>query len=206
VDLPCLPPRPNAKRPDIPTPAGACDAHFHLFGPAAKFPFAPERAYTPQDAPLEALLAMHARLDVERGVIIQGNPHGTDNAALLDALAREPRRLRAVAIVKDTVSSAELKRMADAGVRALRFHHMPKGRGYSALGLKSFAALAPRMAGLGLHVQFMMDVTHLEEAVPYFKDWRLPVVIDHMGNIDATLGVNQPGFQLLCRLLAEGRL
>jgi 2-pyrone-4,6-dicarboxylate lactonase len=206
VDLPCLPPRANSKKPDLPTPAGACDAHFHLFGPAAKFPFAPERAYTPPDAPLEALLAMHARLGVERGVIVQGNPHGTDNSALLDALAREPRRLRAVAIVKDTVSRAELKRMADAGVRALRFHHMPKGRGYSALGLKSFAALAPRMADLGLHVQFMMDVNFLEDAVPYFEGWRLPIVIDHMGNIDAISGLNQPGFQLLCKLLAEGRL
>lgn len=206
MDLPCAPPIANPKRPDIPTPPGACDTHFHLFGPAAKFPFAPERAYTPPDAPLEALLAMHARLGVERGVIVQGNAHGTDNSALLDALAREPRRLRAVASAKDTATGAELKRMADAGVRGLRFHHMPKGHGYSALGLKSFAALAPRMADLGLHVQFMMDVTHLEDAVPYLKGWRLPVVIDHMGNIDATLGVNQPGFQLLCRLLAEGRL
>lgn len=206
MDLPCLPPRPNAKQPDIPTPPGACDAHFHLFGPAAKFPFAPERAYTPPDASLEALLAMHARLGVERGVIIQGNAHGTDNSALLDALAREPRRLRAAAIVKDSVSSVELKRMADAGVRALRFHHMPKGRGYSALGLKSFAALAPRMADHGLHAQFMMDANYLEEAVPYFEGWRLPIVIDHMGNIEAASGVKQPGFQLLCKLLAQGRL
>jgi predicted TIM-barrel fold metal-dependent hydrolase len=206
VDLPCAPPIANSKRPDIPTPPGACDTHFHLFGPAAKFPFAPERAYTPPDAPLEALLAMHVRSGFERGVIVQGNAHGTDNSALLDALAREPRRLRAVAIAKDTVTGTELKRMADAGVRGLRFHHMPKGRGYSALGLKSFAALAPRMADLGLHVQFMMDANYLDDALPYFEGWRLPIVIDHMGNIDAALGVEQAGFQLMSRLLAEGRL
>lgn len=206
MELPCAPPREHIKQPNIPTPPRACDTHFHLFGPAAKFPFSPERAYTPQDAPLEALLAMHARLGVERGVIVQGNPHGTDNSALLGALAREPGRLRAVAIVKDSVSDAELKRMADAGVRGVRFHHMPKGRGYSALGLESFAALAPRMAALGLHVQFMMDANFLDEALPYFENWTLPVVIDHMGNIDAALGVNQPGFQRMCRLLGEGRL
>lgn len=206
MDLPCPPPRPNPKQPDIPTPAGACDAHFHLFGPAAKFPFAPERAYTPPEAPLEALLAMHARLGIERGVVIQGNAHGADNSALLDALTREPRRLYGVAIVKDSTKPAELKRMADAGVRALRFHHMPGARGYSALGLKAFAALAPRMAELGLHVQFMMDANALQDAVPYFKDWRLPVVIDHMGNVDAAHGVNQPGVQHLCRMLAEGRI
>lgn len=206
MELPCPPPLATVKRPDLPTPPGACDTHFHLFGPAAKFPFSPGRAYTPSDAPLEALLAMHAQLGIARGVVVQGNAHGTDNSALLDALAREPRRLRAVAIVQDSVSDAELRRMVDAGVRGLRFHHMPKGRGYSALGLKSFAALAPRMAALGLHVQFMMDVNYLDEALPCLEGWRLPAVIDHMGNIDAALGVQQPGFQLLCRLLADGRV
>jgi len=206
VDLPCPPPRPNPKQPDIPTPAGAFDTHFHLFGPAAQFPFAPERAYTPPEAPLEALLAMHARLGIERGVVIQGNAHGTDNSALLDALKREPKRLRGAAIVKDTISGAELRRMADGGVRALRFHHMPGARGYSALGLKAFAALAPRMAELGLHVQFMMDANGLQDALPYFAGWRLPIMIDHMGNVDAARGVNQPGVRLMCKLLAEGRI
>ena len=206
MDLPCPPPRPNPKQPDIPTPAGAFDTHFHLFGPAAQFPFAPERAYTPPEAPLEALLAMHARLGIERGVVIQGNAHGTDNSALLDALKREPKRLRGAAIVKDTISGAELRRMADGGVRALRFHHMPGARGYSALGLKAFAALAPRMAELGLHVQFMMDANGLQDALPYFAGWRLPIMIDHMGNVDAARGVNQPGVRLMCKLLAEGRI
>lgn len=206
MDLPCLPPLSHPKKPDLPSPAGACDTHFHLFGPASRFPYAPERSYTPADAPLEALLRMHDVLGFERGVVVQGNAHGTDCSALLDALQREPRRLRGAAIVKDGVSDAELRRMVDAGVRALRFHHMPHGKGFSAHGLEAFAALAPRMADLGLHVQFMMDVSALDEALPYFKNWKLPVMIDHMGNVDAAKGVNQPGFQLLCRQLAEGKL
>jgi 2-pyrone-4,6-dicarboxylate lactonase len=206
VEIPCPPPRSTPKRPDISAPSGACDAHFHLFGPAAKFPFAPERAYTPPEAPLEALFALHATLGFDRGVMVQGNAHGTDNSVVLDALEREPRRLRAVAIVKDDISAADLRRMADAGVRALRFHHMPGSHGFSPFGLKAFAALAPRMAEIGLHVQFMMDVNALEEALPYFTDWRLPVVLDHMGNIDASKGVNQPGFQLLLKQLAAGKV
>lgn len=206
MEIPCPPPRPDATKPDPPTPESACDSHFHLFGPAARFPYAAGRAYTPPEAPLEALLAMHARLGLERGVIVQGNAHGTDNSVVLDALAREPCRLRAAAIVKDGTSVAELKRMADAGVRALRFHHMPSSHGFSALGLKSFAALAPHMADLGLHVQFMMDVNALEDALPYFAGWRLPIVLDHMGNIDASNGLNQAGFQLLLKQLAEGRV
>lgn len=206
MDLPCLPPHPAPGKPAVSTPAGACDTHFHLFGPSSRFPYAPERSYTPADAPLEALLAMHACLGIERGVVVQGNAHGTDNSALLDALKREPRRLRGAVIVKDTISGAELRRMADSGVRALRFHHMPIGKGYSALGLKAFDAFAPRMAELGLHVQFMMDANALEDALPYFANWRLPIVIDHMGNVDAARGVNQPGVQLMCRLLAEGTI
>ena len=75
----------------MPLPAGACDTHFHLFGPALRFPFAPERAYTPPDAPLEALLRMHNRLGITRGVVVQGNPHGTDCSALIDALQRVQR-------------------------------------------------------------------------------------------------------------------
>jgi predicted TIM-barrel fold metal-dependent hydrolase len=206
VDLPCLPPLPHPTRPALPAPAGACDAHFHIFGPSARFPFAPERGYTPDDAPLEALRAMHDAIGIERGVVVQGNPHGTDNSALLDALAREPRRLRGAAITKDTITDAALRGWRDAGVRALRFHHMPHGKGFSALGLDAFKKLAPRMAALDLHVQFMMDAAHLDQAVPYFSGWKLPVVIDHMGNVDAAAGTGQPGFQLLLKLLAEGRV
>lgn len=206
MDLPCLPPHPAPAKPAVSTPAGACDTHFHLFGPASRFPYAPGRSYTPADAPLEALLRLHDTLGMTHGVVVQGNAHGTDNSALLDALKREPRRLRGGAIVKDTIPHAELKRMADSGVRALRFHHMPTGKGYSALGLKAFAAFAPRMAELGLHVQFMMDANALADALPCFANWRLPIVIDHMGNIDAARGANQPGVQLMCTLLAEGRI
>src|SRR5690606_2375291 len=131
--LPCLPPIANTKPPKIPTPTGGCDTHFHLFGPVAKFPFAESRSYTPDDAPLENLLKMLAALGMARGVIVQGNAHGTDNSALFDALQREPDRLRAAAIVKPDTGRTELKRMADLGVRALRFHHMPHGVGFSSL-------------------------------------------------------------------------
>src|SRR5512146_623671 len=155
MELPCLPPNPNPKKPAIPTPPGAGDAHFHLFGPTSRFPYAPERAYTPAEAPLEALLRLHEALGVQRGVVVQGNAHGIDNSALLDALKREPARLRGAAIVQDTIGAADLRRMADAGVRALRFHHvsgLDKTK-FSSIGIHAFEKLAPAMADLGLHVQ-----------------------------------------------------
>ncbi|MBX3665755.1 MAG: amidohydrolase family protein, partial [Burkholderiales bacterium] len=127
MELPCLPPIENTKAPEIPSPPGTCDTHFHLFGPRAKFPFADSRSYTPDDAPLEKVLKMLDAIGAGRGVIVQGNAHGTDNSVVLDALRREPKRLRATCIVKPDTGKAELQRMADLGVRALRFHHMPHG-------------------------------------------------------------------------------
>jgi len=206
MDLPCLPPIANTRPPKIPSPAGACDTHFHIFGPVAKFPFAEKRSYTPDDAPLENLLKLLDTLGMARGVVVQAHPYGTDNSVVLDALKRESKRLRAAAIVKPDTGREELKRMADLGVRALRFHHMPHGVGFSPLGMQSFEKLAPLMADLGLHAQFMMDANALDSAMPFFKDWKLPIVLDHMGNVDGTKGPDQPGVRQMCRLLAEGRI
>jgi predicted TIM-barrel fold metal-dependent hydrolase len=207
LDEPCLPPVSEPKRPDLACPPGACDAHFHIFGPVSRFPYSPERAYTPAEAPFEALLAMHARLGFERGVVIQGNAHGTDNSALLDALAREPQRLRAVAIVKQSTGPDDLKRMADAGVRALRFHHQPRQGGtYSSQGFGAFEKLASHMVELGLHVQFFMDARALPDLLPRLKNWKLPVVLDHFGSTKAAEGTGAAGFETLRTFLAEGRI
>ena len=206
MDLPCLPPIANTRPPKIVSPAGACDTHFHIFGPAAKFPFAARRSYTPEDAPLEKLVRMLDTLGMARGVVVQGHPYATDNTVVLDALQREPKRLRGTAIVTPDTGRGELQRMADAGVRALRFHHMPHGVGFSPLGMQSFEKLAPIMADLGLHAQFMMDANALDSVLPCFKNWKLPVVLDHMGNVDGKLGASQPGVQHMCKLLAGGRI
>ena len=204
--LPCMPPVADTRAPKIPTPVGGCDTHFHIFGPAAKFPFAEKRAYTPPDAPLEKLLKMLDALGMSYGVAVQAHPYATDNSVVLDALKREPKRLRGTAIVLPDTTRAEIKGMADLGVKSLRFHHVPHGVGFSPLGMTSFEKLSPIMADLGLNAQFMMDANELDKVMHYFKDWKLPVVLDHMGNIDAKLGVGQPGVQAMCKHLAEGRI
>lgn len=201
-----LPPRPVLSAPRVAAPAGACDAHLHVIGPQALFPLAEGRAFTPQDAPLEALLHLHDTLGIDRAVVVQCNPHGTDNRALLDALRREPTRLRGVAIVAPGITRGELQRMAEGGVRALRFHHMPDAGSFSPQGMAAFTLLAPVMAELDLHAQFMLDANALDEVLPHFRHWKLPVVIDHMGNVDAARGTDQPAVRQLCRLLAEERI
>jgi len=207
LDAPCLPPIAEPKRPDELPPPLACDSHFHIFGPTSLFPYSPERAYTPAEAPLEKLLALHARLGFARGVAIQGNGHGTDNSAMLDALRREPKRLRGVAIVKETTTRDEVRRMAAAGVCALRFHIAPRQPGrFSSLGLDAFERLAPYMAECNLHVQFFMDARELPGVLTRLKDWRRPIVLDHFGSTKAAEGTAAPGFELLRQHLAEGRV
>lgn len=203
----CLPPLAEPKRPDVAPPPLACDSHFHIFGPTHRFPYAPERAYTPAEAPLEKLLELHHRLGFDRGVAIQGNGHGTDNSAMLDALAREPQRLRGVAIVRETTTRDEIRRMADLGVRALRFHIAPRQPGrFSNIGLDAFERLAPAMIDCGLHVQFFMDARELDTVMPRLRDWKHPVVLDHFGSVRAAEGVGAPGFRSLLRHLGEGRI
>jgi hypothetical protein len=89
----CLPPRP-VTRPKVPLPPNACDTHAHVFGPSDRFPYADDRSYTPPDAPLEKYLGMLDALGFARGVLVQGSAHGHDNSAMLDALQRQPERLR----------------------------------------------------------------------------------------------------------------
>jgi predicted TIM-barrel fold metal-dependent hydrolase len=203
----CLPALSNPKNPDVATPLRACDTHFHLFGPITRFPYSPGRAYTPPEAPLEALLAMHARLGFERGIAVQGNAHGTDNSVIVDACRREPRRLRGIAIVKPAVTREELKHMADSGVRGLRFHHLPRDASrHSGQGIEQFLKLAPHMADLGLHVQLHMDARELPAVMPSLKNWKLSIVVDHFGSAKAAAGTTSPAFQELRKLLAEGRI
>lgn len=201
---PPLEPRP----PKIPLPARACDTHAHVFGPVARFPFSDDRSYTPPDAPLDAYLHMLATLGFERGVLVQGSAHGTDNSAMLDALERHPARLRGVAVAGADISQDELRRWARLGVRGLRFNHFFRdGRLHYGGGvtLEAAHALAPVIAELGWHIQLWLDVKDLPDTLPQLAQLPVPIVIDHMGRTDAGKGTNTEGFQALLRLLGEGR-
>ena len=189
--IPACPPPRAPSRPKIPLPAGACDTHAHVFGPAARFPYAADRSYTPPDAPLEKYLAMLDTLGFARGVLVQGSAHGSDNSAMLDALARQPGRLRGVAAAGADVPPAELRRWHALGVRGLRFNHFFRGGQLHYRGgvpLDDARVLAPVMQELGWHLQLWIDVKDLPETIPILQSLALPVVIDHMGRSDARAG------------------
>jgi predicted TIM-barrel fold metal-dependent hydrolase len=178
-----------------------------VFGPAGQFPYAEDRSYTPPDAPLAKYLAMLDTVGFARGVLVQGSAHGRDNAAMLDALARHPERLRGVAVADADVSAAELRRWHALGVRGLRFNHFFRGGALHYRGgvpLDAAKALAPVMAELGWHLQLWIDVKDLPETIPVLEAIGRPVVIDHMGRTDARAGTATPGFQSLLRLVGDG--
>jgi 2-pyrone-4,6-dicarboxylate lactonase len=193
--------------PLVKTPPGAWDTHAHVFGPSDRFPYGPDRSYTPPDAPLPKYLHMLDTLGFTYGGLVQGSAHGRDNSAMLDALARHPKRLRGVAVADETVPVAELRRWNDLGIRALRFNHFFRGGQLHYRGgvtLENAKKLAPVMKDLGWHMQLWIDVKDLPDTIPALREIGLPVVIDHMGRTDARAGTGTPGFRSLVRLVGEG--
>ncbi len=188
-------------RPNLSLPRGACDTHFHVFGPRSRFPYAPGRASTPADAPKEALFALHEALGIERGVVVHTAAHGLDNAATADALAARPHDYRGIALVPVDIADSELKRLDEAGFRGARFHYMPH-LGHST-PIAEVIAFGAKLADFGWHLQLHMAAEMIGELSSAIGTSSVPVVIDHMGRIDASLGLEQPAFQHLLRLMDD---
>lgn len=191
-------------QPKLKLPPGACDAHFHIFGPRRRFPFADGRSYTPSDATKEMLFALHKMLGIERGVIVQPNCHGYDNSVTIDAIAAGGGAYRGVALVPLDVSDGELKRLAAAGLCGARFHYMKHLA--KAPAIDAVIAFGKRLADVGGHLQLHMEADLIAELAPAIKRSPVPVVIDHMGRVDAALGLEQKAFAALLRLLDDNNV
>ena len=186
------------RKPRFKLPPGATDAHCHVFGPARHFPFAPNRRYTPEDAPKEMLAALHAHLGVDRAVIVQASCHGTDNAAMLDCIASDPQRYRGVAIVDDSFADADYDRLHAGGVRGVRFNFVKHLGG--APDMAVFNRVIDRIKGRGWHVVLHLDAPDIVPLTPTIRALPLPFVIDHMGRVPAAAGVEQPPLRALIEL------
>ncbi|MFZ2737507.1 MAG: amidohydrolase family protein [Burkholderiaceae bacterium] len=200
---PILTYNPNPTRPSLKLPAGACDSHVHVFGPGTLFPYAEKRNFTPVDAPKETLFALHRQLGIDRCVIVQSIVHGLDNSVVEDAIQAGGGNYLGVALVPHQVSNAELLRLKTAGFRGVRFNFM-KHLGHGATP-QDVVALSQRLAPLGLHLQIHFSSELIHELAPIFKQSAVPVVIDHIGRVDAALGENHADFRALCALLQDPR-
>jgi len=184
-------------KPQFVLPPGTVDAHCHVFGPGAEFPYATTRKYTPCDASKTQLFALRDHLGVARNVIVQATCHGTDNRALLDALAASQGRARGVATVSRHVTDSELARLHAAGVRGVRFNFLK--RLVDLAPQDELLAIAQRIAPLGWHVVVYFEAADLPELWDFFTTLPTALVIDHMGRPDVSQPVDGPEF---ARLLA----
>lgn len=188
-------------QPSFRLPTGAVDAHCHVFGPAAQFPYAPERKYTPCDASKEQLFALRDQLGFDKNVIVQATCHGSDNRALVDALQASNNKARGVATVNRNVTDAELHTMHAAGVRGTRFNFVKRLADFTPREV--LLEIANRIAPLGWHVVVYFEAQDLPELYDFFTALPTTVVVDHMGRPDVSKPVNGPEFELFVTMMRE---
>ncbi len=194
-----LPFDPNPRAPKVALPAGACDTHFHVFGPPNVFPFAATRRYEPPAGPIEYYQAMQAITGLSRGVVVQPSAHGLDHAALLDAIARSGGRLKGVANIDAAMPDAELERLKEAGVVGARFSLMSDRPGDRA----AIERAIPRLQRLGWSLDLHIEAEHLVANAAFIRTLPLTTVIDHMGRPEPSHGLEQPAFRVMLDLLGD---
>jgi 2-pyrone-4,6-dicarboxylate lactonase len=188
-------------KPRFMLPPGAVDAHCHVFGPGAQFPYAPERKYTPCDASKEQLFALRDHLGFDKNVIVQATCHGSDNRALVDALRHSNNKARGVATVKRDVLDSELQDMHAAGVRGTRFNFVKRLADFTPREV--LLEIAQRIAPLGWHVVVYFEAQDLPELYDFFTALPTTVVVDHMGRPDVSQPVDGPEFELFVKMMRE---
>jgi len=188
-------------KPRFKLPPGSVDAHCHVFGPGAEFPYAPERKYTPCDASKQQLFALRDHLGFDKNVIVQATCHGADNRALVDALKASNGKARGIATVKRSVTDAELKEMHAAGVRGTRFNFVKRLVDFTPKD--ELMEIAQRIAPLGWQVVIYFEAVDLPGLWDFFTALPTTVVVDHMGRPDVTKPVDGPEFQLFIRMMRE---
>ncbi len=188
-------------KPRFVPPPGSVDAHCHVFGPGAEFPYAPERKYTPCDASKQQLFALRDRLGFARNVIVQATCHGADNRALVDALRASQGRARGVATVRRSIGDDELQQLHEAGVRGVRFNFVKRLVDFTPK--EELVEIAERVAKLGWHVVVYFEAADLPELRDFFTALPTTVVVDHMGRPDVSKPVDGPEFSLFLEFMRE---
>lgn len=191
---------PAPRAPASPLPAGAVDAHFHVFGPDEIYPFVPGRSYTAPPAPLEAYEQLARRIGFTRAVAVQPSIYGTDNRRTLAILRETTMPMRAVIAMDQPAPDSELARLHEVGVRGIRINLVFRGGG----NIGNARALADRIRDLGWHLQFLADVSQMEGLASRMEALRIPVVFDHFGHVPAGKGIAEPGFRELLALMRAG--
>ncbi|MFO1098655.1 MAG: amidohydrolase family protein [Xanthobacteraceae bacterium] len=196
-------PHPDPRAPDFVLPPRTCDSHCHIFGPGNRYPYAAERPYTPPDAPLDMLQALHARLRIERAVIVNATPHGRDNRVVTDAIAASGGRYKGVANVDARFGDAEIAALTAAGIVACRFTFLARLGGRP--DMSAFDQVVRRIAPHGWHVDLYLPADSIDEFAPVLDALPISYVLDHIGLVDAGRSVDQPAFRAFAQRYARDR-
>ena len=188
-------------KPKFKLPVGAVDAHCHVFGPGAEFPYAPERKYTPCDASKKQLYALRDQLGFDKNVIVQATCHGADNSAMIDALKHSGGKARGVATVRRSVTDQEIQAMHDAGVRGVRFNFVKRLVDFTPKD--ELMEIASRISNWGWHVVIYFEAVDLPELIDFFTQLPTTVVVDHMGRPDVAKSVDDAEFARFERFMTE---
>ena len=189
-------------------PALSCDAHFHVFGDAARYPARdPKLRYKPPFAPLEDYLELAAQLGFERFVFVQPSAYGRDNRCMLDAMEIVGPRCRGIVDIDEDASDAELARLHTLGVRGVRINVSPvhpREPGLAERLVPRVRRFEARFAEIGWQLDFLLPGWLTAEMMPVLRTLKVDFTLAHMGMFLARDGVKQPGFQQLLDLLRSG--
>jgi predicted TIM-barrel fold metal-dependent hydrolase len=186
-------------------PPGACDCHTHIIGDPAKFPFAPNRVYTPETASPEEMAALHRALHIQRVVIVTPSFYGTDNSATLYGMKARGRNARGVAVIDEQTRAGDLQAMERAGMRGVRINLATVGQTDPIVGRRLLLWSAERVRDLSWHIQMNTNLQVITGIKDLVAASPVPVVFDHFGGPQASLGVAQAGWADLVDLVRLGK-
>jgi 2-pyrone-4,6-dicarboxylate lactonase len=197
------PPDPNPRKPKLVLPPGAWDCLIHVYGPLDEYPFHPLNPYLSTPVLPETYIRQQEIVGLSKAVIVNGAGYGSDSRYLLETLERYPDRFAGVTYVDEDIDAARLAEMRRLGVRGARF---AGGPAYPHLP-KLTPAIAAKLADADWHIEFLTFTPGgMGDEQELFMKLPNTIVIDHFGKLDASAGLDHPGFTTLLRLLDTGRV
>ena len=194
----CKAPDPNTRKPEYRPPPNACDAHCHIFGPGDKYPYAANRTYTPPDAPLSRFMELQSILGLSRAVLVNASCHGRDNTVIVDAIAQSGGSYRGIANADDSFSERDFATLHQQGFRGVRFNFVKHLGGVP--DMNEFRNVVARIRPFGWHVDLHFDAGDLLQFDHLLRELPVPFIIDHMGRVPTSQGLEQAPFQQLLKL------
>jgi predicted TIM-barrel fold metal-dependent hydrolase len=189
----------------VDVPANACDCHTHIVGDPAKFPFVPDRVYTPEPALPEEMTALHRALHITRVVIVTPSFYGTDNSAMLYGMKARGPTARGVAVIDDKTTEQELDALHKAGVRGIRLNLATGGTTDPSIGRRQIQTAIDRVKNRGWHVQMYTGLGVITGIKDLVLASPVPIVFDHFGGTRVVLGLEQPGFADFIEIVKSGK-